>query len=250
MNEYIDDNVLDIIDNNIQLLGNGLYGFLETVVCDYNFNIFSEEHKYTLGLFLMNMFDDDVDAMVTELLKDGFHQWSTLDEWNHYRNEGGDDLQHLYEDLRDIVGGLPSKVNLDGNTNKYLHIDYSKYESQVDFTCRMRTKRSTICNLPIIWGDVILEDIPKNLWDKLYVGYHGIGEGERVPEIHAQFEPAQDYQSSFDNPGSNTIIYVTISEFFNRLNNHRKKYESDVTVSTALPRNILEKYNLPIYDGK
>lgn len=256
MNEYIDDKALDVIEYHMDLLVKGVKVFLESVLSDKNF-LDEYVYDYTLALFLMEMYDDDIDKLVRDLISQGFHKWDTLDKWNKYRASGGQDIQCVYERLAYTDKGIPSKDNLEEDISKYIHIDYSKYQNLVDFTC---TDSDYVgvndLTLPVIGGKINAFNYPRNMWDELYVAvsshtieqYFDVGSIETEPLNQKFYGFINSYGQSLIRPGRFNVIFMTLRQYLNNMYNDPDNVLDELTIRTAIPKNIVEKYNLPIYE--
>lgn len=232
----IDDKILDIIEDNLGLLGTG-------GVWDFSYKVLYEcaqtygdrdSLSYTLGLFLMNMFDDDIDEIVRILASEGFHKWSHLDKWNSQMDfdiicdeKGPLDLCQVLENLNYHFGGVPSSKT----PGEFIKVNVIKYQNLFDFS---EGNFGSFCNnkttsIPVVFGYCAKDAIPEDKLDKWYVA---------IPDSRFPQEPDLHYAS--DEYGmaqradyNRNIVYVPVRDvdmnFFN----------------TILPLEIVKKYNLP-----
>lgn len=249
MNNMIDDDTLDIIEKHInELDSNGLYIFCNNVLMDLLANgLTNDGSYYTLGLFIMNMYNDDVESIVYTLLMDGFHKWDNIDEFNRvcgftkkYYGEAGSaelDLGYRYRILLSYYGGLPSSKEDD----KYIEVDIDYVRKNTDFT-------TTYCGtMPFIGTFVFLKDIPNNMRDKLYVGVKRDYNKWKSSGLHAAVT-LNTYEQEIIN-GREGIEYDSIANVVKAFEDCGYGMDPNYVFCTALPKEIVEKYGWHIHDG-
>lgn len=255
MSEYgnIDDNVLDCIETHINKLDIGLYPFINEIISDYVTmgSIGDIDFFYTLSVFCMNIFNDNVDDLVKSLCDSGFHKWSTLGELNSLLGTFKlGDIQQLFErwfyQFNIETFGLPSS-----DETRIIPLDYAKYRNLVDFTCSFNVCASTV-ELPFVSSVAsIFTEIPPDMCDKLYTAivvdpWHG----ELVSDLHTALR-LDDVKSKRNEVKGEYISYVPITwlkDYIDRSVDLDDKEKSWVTIRTALPKEIVKKYGLPIYE--
>lgn len=253
MNENINLDVLSRINNNLYLLDSeGIWKFCEETF--YDIHNFSGAY-YTFALFLMGLYDDDADALVDDLIYEGWHKWEHFDEWNKYR-QCTEDLQMIYEALYDALGGLPSKKNIKENENIVITIDYSAYKNKIDFNCTdcFKIEPTFSSSLPLIDGEKYLSDIKEEAYDHLYVavskqlliGEFSLASCNTISDSHRWFSNSRTSQGTSNR--SHEIIYMTINDYIKMIRSIMGGSFGNILIGTALPKHILEKYNLPIYE--
>lgn len=253
MKSFLDDGVLDIIESKINLLDEvGVWRFSQEVITTACEQGIDEEAyvAYTLSLFLMNIFNDDVDAILNRLAYEGFHKWNTLDEWNEYIGRLPIDcycidLEHVFSIMEDEFGGLVCSKDEEGNTKTVPH---KKFEELFDFSCNYYYDASHTCNMPLIDGDVQIRFIPKERWNDLYVAVW-FENAPRVSGLH--FLYIYPTKTQLRHKGE-TLQYMTISDYVRYVNktSNGKEDATTHTVHTALPQEIVKEYGLPIYEGR
>lgn len=242
-NNTINKEVLDVINEHLgELDSEGLYPFTVSVLSDGLFNLSHYSFQYTLGVFLMRLFDDDVDELVKELCDSGFHKWSTFDEWNeHY---GKIDIQRKMENTpestREGCVVLP-KSDMSG----YVTVDYSKYKDLVDFSSSHYSDPMHVFNkdLPFVDSFRMIKDIDKSVWDKLYVA---VFEDENLYGHDTHYAIHLAYYSGAQTLCYGDVYYITIKEAIDYLIEWGVSDWEEFYIATALPKEIVEKYNLPI----
>lgn len=239
----ISDKVLDVIEDNLYKLDTvGLYRFCSDIL--FKINQLEDDISYsfeTLCLFVMEMYEDDVAAIIDGLVNSGFRKWDTLGEFNKicsYRDcVGIYDIGYMY---RKYQGRMPSSKK-DG---LYISIPEDYVMKKVDFVCTPTWDYHLQVTKPFIAYLTTFEHIDKSLWDKLFVAVKDKKNGVTYRNPHNKL-----YLSSEPN-NIRRISYVRIDELDKAVRERDNTGEGidEWNMRTALPKEILDKYGLKIGD--
>lgn len=252
MNFEIQDEVLDLIEDNIHLLDDGLRNFLDEIVPQVIFSPIN--HTYTLMAFLNNMCDGDWRILFNRLKSEGIYTWSYFADIQ--KNCSSYSVARAVDPYCSIINFMYSNMVLE-NKNEFGNFYSCNYNPDflyhLDLEVEEELANKIKLNIPLVHCG-----ISKELLD----GYDGdlytavIVSKEKFPNINnwctykskhsciqyswgkldfsvCVIDPSWDYG----------FIWVPLKCL------SKGRITREGLSITLLPRNIIEKYNLPILDN-
>lgn len=241
---YITDEILDIIECKLPELDDvGLYPFCNDVISESNSDFSNKRIFYTLGLFLMNMFDDNVKKLADALLISGFRKWEGLDDLNTVIGKVGyskyADIGCIYKIMLGWWGGMPSSKE----EGKFIQIDVDYIRNKSDYYFGVRLEDIKAIDKPFIDSFLMINNIDRKLWDYLYVAME---DSYGLSGKHNMYTDMYDSSQALRGE-PRRCSYISLSQWDKLLVDDGSSLKlENCSVSTALPKNILDKYGLKI----
>lgn len=244
-NDNISKELLSIIDANASMLDTaGLYPFCNQVIAEGK-NSAVGDIFCTLSEFLARLYDDDANAIIDDLFDSGFRKWDGLDEYNKFRANISD-VKWSNEQILDIGAMYRNFVN-----NSY----YRKYipKSLLGIDIPSVLEREDYYTLSFV---SFMEDYYPRHLDKPFIDCHEVVYGIK-PDLYIAVGTTK---SKYNLTGVHKVLTMSgkpkENAFYDTAKNVADRYFKKTGMrisyhaSTALPLEIVEKYNLPIYEGK
>lgn len=230
----INDDVLDVIEDHVyELDTKGVYRFAINVIIDClksrKHSEFSYNIRDTLQAFLLEMFNNDKKSITDCFLMGGLGKWNGLDDYNRFKASTNNSYLN-----RSIMWFLPLDLDYLWSRSDYIIDRGNLWEYDEDLTI----------SKPIINCHAYADQIEESLWDKLYIAVLDSTNGSNTGESHFAWKSCDQQQFAYG--GNTPICYDTLKNVQKRFGDSFTGYRE---LFTVLPKEILEKYNLPIYDG-